>query len=592
MANVKNNIKELFNVVVKESNQIIKIPKYTHFNYNKIEKNIVFTENKSKELFDLFINLFEIYIENDFDNLDDYGGEEKTTNLNTFTLSTIEIYKRYKLIVDMVVNNTINVNLLEPLNQIINIIKTEHDLQFKDIEFIKSNKNITYSKLRTILLRNKLLSIKTGHGMYTAGYLEDIEEVNDTFFGKYLSITYTTFEVDGKDYAKKEIYDLQPAFSGEMCLSDIKFLPITHEEMVSLNLRGKNHKKYVKSKTPPHLEYSGNIIIQHDIYQMEYPAKGKIIIDTGMHKQLFPNEYSNNVYANNYNTLCGLDQKGTNINSFFDYCMLPPTIVAFSFVTKNWGKINIEKVAEIQWDDDSYSKLVMEPSKKEILRTLIMNSKFGFTDIVKGKSGGCIFLLHGTPGVGKTLTAETISETLHKPLYSITSGELGTDVISMENKMTKILDMIQRWDAIILIDEADIFLEKRDSQNLERNAIVCLFLRLLEKYHGIMFLTTNRRTELDQAFQSRISLILEYNDLNYDNRLKVWKNLLSSAKINLNDEYVNECAKYVMNGRNIKNIIRLAHTLAIGQNSEPQEEHFDKIIELYMNEYKLVKQVD
>ena len=48
MANVKNNIKELFNVVVKESNQIIKIPKYTHFIYNKIEKNIIFAENKSK----------------------------------------------------------------------------------------------------------------------------------------------------------------------------------------------------------------------------------------------------------------------------------------------------------------------------------------------------------------------------------------------------------------------------------------------------------------------------------------------------------------------------------------------------------------
>lgn len=189
---------------------------------------------------------------------------------------------------------------------------------------------------------------------------------------------------------------------------------------------------------------------------------------------------------------------------------------------------------------------------------------------------------------GKTLTAESVSETLHMPLYSITSGELGTDVVSLENKLSQILTMVQRWNAIILVDEADVFLEKRDTQNLQRNSIVCVFLRLLEKYNGIMFLTTNRKTELDHAFQSRISLILEYTDLSEQERFKVWSNLLKHAKIDLTEENIKSYSKYTLNGRNIKNIIRLSNTLSISEKVPTNDTHFQTIFNLYKKEYNLV----
>jgi SpoVK/Ycf46/Vps4 family AAA+-type ATPase len=97
--------------------------------------------------------------------------------------------------------------------------------------------------------------------------------------------------------------------------------------------------------------------------------------------------------------------------------------------------------------------------------------------------------------------------------------------------LSRVLYIAQKWNAVILIDEADVFLETRYTRNLQINAIVCVFLRLIEKYSGIMFLTTNRRTEIDHAFQSRISLTLEYNKLLDSERLIVWKNLCSLAKI-------------------------------------------------------------
>jgi hypothetical protein len=49
-------------------------------------------------------------------------------------------------------------------------------------------------------------------------------------------------------------------------------------------------------------------------------------------------------------------------------------------------------------------------------------------------------------------------------------------------------------DLVILLDEADVFMQSRDSKSLERNKFVAIFLRLLEYFEGILFLTTNVST--------------------------------------------------------------------------------------------------
>jgi AAA+ superfamily predicted ATPase len=101
-------------------------------------------------------------------------------------------------------------------------------------------------------------------------------------------------------------------------------------------------------------------------------------------------------------------------------------------------------------------------------------------------------VLHGPPGTGKTLTAEGISELLKCPLYMVSAGELGTDSRYLESELQKILDICHAWGAILLLDEADVFLEKRNMHDIHRNALVSIFLRQLEYFQGILFLTTNR----------------------------------------------------------------------------------------------------
>lgn len=113
-------------------------------------------------------------------------------------------------------------------------------------------------------------------------------------------------------------------------------------------------------------------------------------------------------------------------------------------------------------------------------------------DVIQGKGKGLVAVLHGPPGTGKTLTAEGISELLKCPLYSVSAGDLGTDSRYLEAELQKTLDICHAWGAILLLDEADVFLEKRNMADIHRNALVSIFLRQLEYFQGILFLTTNR----------------------------------------------------------------------------------------------------
>ena len=139
-----------------------------------------------------------------------------------------------------------------------------------------------------------------------------------------------------------------------------------------------------------------------------------------------------------------------------------------------------------------------------------------------------IMLLCGPPGVGKTLTAEAVSEHLRRPLYKLGAGDLGTTARIVEDNLEKALKLCGHFGAVLLLDEADVFMEARTSNNLQRNELVSVFLRLLEYYKGIMVLTTNRMRSIDTAFESRIDITLSYSSLTEADRQRVWRNFLAT----------------------------------------------------------------
>lgn len=111
----------------------------------------------------------------------------------------------------------------------------------------------------------------------------------------------------------------------------------------------------------------------------------------------------------------------------------------------------------------------------------------------------------------------------------ISAGELGTSVEKLEAQLPLIFQRADKWEAVLLLDEADVFLEQRSLYDVHRNALVSVFLRELEYYQGIMFLTTNRVNQIDDAIASRIHLPLKYKSLGLDARESIWESFLKKA---------------------------------------------------------------
>lgn len=162
----------------------------------------------------------------------------------------------------------------------------------------------------------------------------------------------------------------------------------------------------------------------------------------------------------------------------------------------------------------------------------------------------------------------------------------------MERNLQRTLELVARWNAILLLDECDVFLEARSSHDLERNKVVSIFLRTLEYYEGILFMTTNRVDNIDPAFQSRIHVSLEYPDLTPASRRQVWQNFLAaaaaaatggttqggSATTELTDADLDDLSTLDLNGRQIKNILKTAQLLASRKKTHLRRSFIDTIL--------------
>ncbi|KAK7453484.1 hypothetical protein VKT23_011761 [Stygiomarasmius scandens] len=202
----------------------------------------------------------------------------------------------------------------------------------------------------------------------------------------------------------------------------------------------------------------------------------------------------------------------------------------------------VEKLAPISFDEGAWDHLVLNSKVKDLIKGLVevtrqqnVSPRVVISDVIRGKGGGLACVLHGPPGTGKTLTAEAVAELLRRPLYVAGATELTTDPSELEKSLGKILDLATSWDAVVLIDEADVFLEQRRLNELQRNSLVNAVLRLLEYHRGVHFLTTNRIAAFDPAFMSRISIAIKYPELDQSSRFTVWSNFFQLAGYEIKD---------------------------------------------------------
>ncbi|KAI0163736.1 hypothetical protein BJ166DRAFT_465584 [Pestalotiopsis sp. NC0098] len=271
--------------------------------------------------------------------------------------------------------------------------------------------------------------------------------------------------------------------------------------------------------------------------------------------------------------------------------LFPSLVPGFNFRTKKWTSLKVDLVRTVEWNDKAFGSLVADEETKEMIQALVTNQLTNEkgTDLIDNKGNGLILLLHGPPGTGKTYTAESVAEIARKPLYPVTCGDIGTKPEAVEKYLGSVFHLGKTWDCVVLLDEAEVFLEQRTLNDLERNALVSVFLRTLEYYDGILILTTNRVGTFDEAFKSRISLALRYDKLNEDQRKQIWWNFLrrledlgEQESVNLDDlkSHVDELASYPMNGRQIRNSISTGRQLAKYKKTRMEFDHLKRSITL------------
>ncbi|KAL8393484.1 hypothetical protein RB595_003299 [Gaeumannomyces hyphopodioides] len=264
------------------------------------------------------------------------------------------------------------------------------------------------------------------------------------------------------------------------------------------------------------------------------------------------------------------------------YLALQKDIPAFILAERRWGYVHVEHLTDVKPDREAFKYLVLDDEVKQTVRTLI--GKFasdGGTlspwprDLIKNKGEGRIFLLHGSPGVGKTATCEAAAEIAQRPLLCLKSGDLGPPVADcISQNLEHFLQLGERYGALVLLDEADVYLESRRTSDISRNSLVSIFLRALEYYKGVLFLTTNRVASFDSAFTSRIHVALHYRRLNDADRATIWETSFdrlerdSGTRVHVSlaaREFARgsrEVMTLRLNGRQIKNALQVAVALA------------------------------
>ena len=174
-----------------------------------------------------------------------------------------------------------------------------------------------------------------------------------------------------------------------------------------------------------------------------------------------------------------------------------------------------------EYDPTIRDKLVLPRSHHDLLEVLTEDLGAFADDFVEGKRAGNIILLKGTPGNGKTLSAEAYSELMKRPLYSVRAGALGTTAAHVGVRLDTIVRRAARWNCVLLLDEADVFCATR-GMDLERDAITAEMLRVLEYLDALLFMTTNRPDDIDEAIVGRCIAIVGYDTPEREHAAAVW----------------------------------------------------------------------
>lgn len=493
----------------------------------------------------------------------------------------------------------------EHLDLLWNVLHEELRESIREKRDLVANGVVTFDSIWTIFEPGMLVFHQAeGHDRV---YKLKNGNYQNTNCGRIYRMQCEYVDFDGENFGIGFDNVVIPSFVGTAPITKLPAYPVErHAQSETLKAHLLTRGKLFEAYKGYHFKaYHGVAIGQGMFGPIRYNVDSRIIIDTQAHNRFNPNRKVNLQKMTSGDVQSsggpdsdyGVDYLDDNEEAEAARLTAPedlseeqllicvPSLRGYSLKDKKWLEFFVDSIQDIVWNEDAFTSLVAPQEQKDLILAFTESqakNKQGFDDVIQGKGRGIIMLLSGPPGVGKTLTAESVAETMKVPLYMMSAGDLGSCASDIESSLGTVLEMNTKWNAVLLLDEADVFLEARSAQDLERNQLVSVFLRLLEYYEGIMFLTTNRVENIDAAFDSRIHLTLEYDELDMDSRRHVWRTFLSKVS-NLGEfsaQDVDKLAEASLNGRQIKNVLKTSQLLAAKKGEPLEFKHVDVVLKL------------
>ena len=177
---------------------------------------------------------------------------------------------------------------------------------------------------------------------------------------------------------------------------------------------------------------------------------------------------------------------------------------------------------------------------------------------------GYTCLFHGPSGTGKTLSATLLGKLCGREVHRVDLSIVVSKYIGeTEKNLSRVFDLAEQRGWILFFDEADALFGQRtrvdSSHDRYANQEVSYLLQRIEDFPGVVILSSNLRTNIDEAFIRRFQSVIAFPLPGGAERLRLWAEGLPTALAHDPELRLEVLAdKYEIAGGTIVNVIRYA----------------------------------
>ncbi len=235
-----------------------------------------------------------------------------------------------------------------------------------------------------------------------------------------------------------------------------------------------------------------------------------------------------------------------------------PRHAARRLVTGDLDRLTTRIRPSRTWDDlvlpvEDFERVRMVAARYRHRDTVL--DEWGFKPI---PSAGVVAMFSGPPGTGKTMSAEVIAADLGLDLFKVNLATMVSKYIGeTEKNLEQLFDVADTGNVVLLFDEADSIFGKRsevsDAQDRYANLEVSYLLQRIERFDGLVILTTNLSSNIDNAFLRRIHVVVDFQAPDEGERRTLWLKALPSDAPQ-NDVDIDFCSQFKLSGADIRSV--------------------------------------